>query len=45
MSTIVKWAPFTPSELGSMEGRMRRLFGGTSGFVAPAAPTEARVVS
>ena len=38
MSTIVKWAPFTTTELGSMERRMRRLLEGASGFAAAPLP-------
>ena len=38
MSTIVKCAPFTTTELGAMERRMRRLLEGTSGFAAAPLP-------
>lgn len=38
MSTIVKWAPFTAADLGSMERRMRRLLEGTTGFTAAPLP-------
>jgi HSP20 family protein len=38
MSIIVKWAPFTATELGSMERRMRRLLEGTSGFAGAPLP-------
>ena len=38
MSTIVKWAPFTTTELGAMERRMRRLLETTTGFAAAPLP-------
>ena len=38
MSTIVKWAPFTTTELGAMERRMRRLLETTTGFAAATLP-------
>jgi HSP20 family protein len=38
MSTLVKWAPFTATELGTMERRMRRLLEGTTGFAAATLP-------
>ena len=38
MGTIVKWAPFTSSELGSMERRMRRMLEAPLGFAAGTLP-------